>query len=248
VTAINDWASAATHGKIARVLTEPLPDTTMLFIANAVYFKGKWATPFDSSATGPHGFTLRSGRRISVPMMHRTGKLLYWRESGYQMVSLPYEGGHVAMYVILPDSSDATALASRFAAHGFPVNLSAPSARLVNLTLPRLHVEQKIDLGPLLERLGAGIAFDCRRADFGDMALDTSGQPYHPLCIGKATQNVYFDVDEKGTEAAAVTGIGMVTATAAQIPIDFVVDRPFLLVLRDESTGANLFVASIRHP
>jgi serpin B len=121
-------------------------------------------------------------------------------------------------------------------------------SRAVHLVLPRFHAELSIDLMPGLQALGAGIALDCDRADFTGMASVRVG-PREPLCIGRALQKVYIDVDEEGTEAAAVTGIGMVTTTSAPPPpIEFVVDRPFLFILRDEITGADLFIGRIARP
>ncbi len=248
VTVINSWADSATHGKIRGILSEELPDTTLLFIANAVYFKGKWLTPFNKSLTQQRPFTLRSGRTIRVPSMQRTGDMRYSRDSGYQMVRLPYNGDHVAMYVILPDSGDNRRIELRFAESGWPASLTARANREVHLVLPKLHVEQATDLVPLLRRLGAGVATNCRQADFSTMAVDKTGRPPQQLCIGKALQKVYLDVDEEGTEAAAVTGIGMITTTALRLTTEFVVDRPFIILLRDETTGADLFVGTIRHP
>ncbi|MGI9091828.1 MAG: serpin family protein, partial [Gemmatimonadaceae bacterium] len=170
------------------------------------------------------------------------------RDSGYQMVRVPYAGDHVAMYVILPDSGDTGVLERRFAEHGWPASLGARANRSVHLVLPKLHVEQETDLLPLLRKPGAGIALDCKRADFRGLAIDRAGRPPRELCIGKALQKVFIDVDEEGTEAAAVTGIGMVTTTAVIVPTEFIVDRPFFILVRDEVTGADLFVGTIRHP
>ena len=96
-------------------------------------------------------------------------------------------------------------------------------------------------------KLGAETAFICKRADFSGMAVANSLRPT-PLCIGRVLQKVYIDLDEEGTEAAAVTGVSVVATSAPPPPIDFVVDRPFLFVLRDETTGSDLFVGRIAHP
>lgn len=247
LAAINQWTDSATDGKIERLLTEPLPDTTVMFVGSAVYFKGKWAQPFDKSATRPRDFTLTSGRKISVSAMSRSGRSDYWRESGYQMLRIPYGGGLVSMYVILPDSNNIAALEASFAQSGWPRTNANRQNRPVDLVLPKLHVEQELDLIPSLRRLGAGIAFDCNRADFRDLAVARNGREI-PLCIGKVVQKVYLDVNEEGTQAAAVTGIGVVTTTAIEAPVKFVVDRPFLIVIRDDKSGADLFVGSIMHP
>jgi len=250
IVPINRWADSVTHGKIPSILVEPLPDTTVLFLANAVYFKGRWLDPFEKSATRPRDFTLGSGRRVRVPAMEQRGSFAYRREPGYQVVRLPYRGGRTALYVILPDSGVALgALERQFAARGWPGLLVARDKRDVHLVLPKLHVELALDLKPLLDTLGAGIALDCRRADFRDLAVASASNEVLSLCVGRAVQRVYLEVDEEGTEAAAVTGLAMMGFTAVPPPpLDFIVDRPFLFVLRDEQSGADLFVGSIRRP
>lgn len=250
VTPINRWAASATHGRIERILDEPLPDTARLFLANAVYFKGKWLDAFEKSETRPRDFALPSGRRIPVLAMERTGWIGYRRAQSYQVVRLPYLGGRTALYVILPDTEvPVGTLERQMAGEGGLPSLGKGDERDVHLVIPKLHVEQSIDLRPFLSALGAGVALDCRRADFGNMARIPASPEPRRLCLGKVVQKVYLDVDEAGTEAAAVTGLDMLADTAAPPPpLEFVVNRPFLLVLRDEVSGADLFVGSIRRP
>ncbi|HEX3157498.1 MAG TPA: serpin family protein, partial [Gemmatimonadaceae bacterium] len=232
---------------------EPLSREAALFLASSVYFKGKWLDPFEKSATRPRDFTLHTGQRVAVPMMERTGSMAYQREPGYQMVRLPYRGGRVALYVILPDSGAADsgvadALLQRFAEHGWPQSLGAAQMRDVHLMLPKLRAELTLDLRPLLVALGAGVALDCQRADFADLAVEREADRPVALCVGRAVQRVYLDLDEEGTEAAAITGLGMTNSSYPPPPIPFLVDRPFLFVLRDESSGADLFVGRIQRP
>jgi len=249
VRTINRWADRSTHGRIKEVFRDALDPSTRLALTNAVYFKGKWSDAFDVSVTSPRNFTLASGRPIAVPAMERTGQLAYRRAKGFQVVRLPYRGGRTAMYVILPDSGAAVStLVQQFAAAGWPTTLGAGSERDVHLVLPKFHVEQALDLRPSLETMGGSIVFDCDRADFGDLAVARSSGNRVPLCIDKATQKVYLDVNEEGTEAAAVTGMTLVDTAAPPPPVDFIVDRPFLFVLRDESSGNDLFVGIIRRP
>jgi serpin B len=250
VGVINAWADSVTHGKISKVLDDRLPDTTRLFIANAVYFKGKWLDEFDKSQTRQRDFHLASGKTIHVDGMERTGHVGYRRGDGYQMIRLPYRGGRFAMYVVLPDSgTQVGAVEKEFAEHGLPPSLVQRDFREVHLVLPRLHVTASYDLKPALEAVGIHRAFDCDAADFGGIALEHGRQNAVPLCIGQARQTIYLDVDEEGTEAAAVTGLGVVVTTSAgPPPIQFIVDRPFFFLLRDEQTGADLFAGAIRHP
>jgi serpin B len=248
--AINHWADSVTHKKIKTILSEPLDDKVRLFIANAVYFKGKWLEPFEKSATRPGEFTLPSGKRITVPRMTRLANIGYRRTAGFQTIRLPYRTGKTAMYIVLPDVGVSfDAVVRQLNAGNWAPSAPLTDAPQVHVVLPRFHSELEIELEDPLAKLGADIAFDCGRADFTGMAVAHSGSRT-PLCIGRVLQKVYIDLDEEGTEAAAVTGISVVATSAviAPPPIEFVVDRPFLFVLRDETTGADLFVGRIAHP
>ncbi len=246
VTAINHWADSVTRGMIPRVLAEPLDARASMYLANAVYFKGKWLAPFRKSQTQTRDFTQIDGQRVRVPMMDATGAYGYRREPGYRLLRLPYRGGRVAMYIVLPDSGVLPSdLARRMDATGWPA-FDGPIRRpMVHVVLPKLHVEQQLDLRPLLSSLGMGIAFDPDHADFGDLAQDTRGDR---LAITRATQKVYLDVDEEGTVAAAATGIEIGPLLVPPLPVQFIVDRPFLFLLRDEVSGVDLFAGWIAHP
>jgi serpin B len=249
VDAINAWADSATHGKITKILKEPLANTTRLFIANAVYFKAKWLDQFEKSETHPRDFRLASGQVVQVDAMQRTGYIGYRRGDGYQMVRLPYRGGRFAMYLVLPDSlRPIDAVEQEFAQHGWPPSLHRRDFREVHHVIPRLHVADSYDLAPALKSLGILRAFNCNLADFSGIAVDNDRGSSMPLCIGKARQTVYLDVDEEGTEAAAVTGVSVVATSLGPPPIQFIIDRPFLLAIRDELTGADLFAGVIARP
>ena len=239
---INRWVSSATHGKIDRLLGQPLDSTTRVFLANALYFKGKWLDQFDKSATTPRSFTPAAGARIMVPMMSRTGRYGYARRNGFQIVRLPYRGDRVAMYVVLPDSGASLERTAARLADEWPTTIARANVTDVHVLLPRFHVEQQRDLLPILGALGMGEAFDCDRADFSGLGRGRA------LCIGSATQRVYVDVGEEGTEAAAATGLAVVDTSAPPPPREFIVDRPFLFIIRDESWGADLLVGRVAHP
>ncbi|HEX4682585.1 MAG TPA: serpin family protein [Gemmatimonadaceae bacterium] len=250
VRAVNAWADGATHGKIVRVLDSASADTARLFIANAVYFNGKWLDEFDTLRTRRRDFRLASGTTIQVVAMERTGRVGYRRGTGYQMIRLPYRGGRFSMYVMLPDSGTPVGNVEReFAEHGLPASLIGRGLfRDVHVVLPRLHLSSSYDLTPMLDSLGMHQALDCHIADFQGIAIPRHSEQPDPLCISKVSQNVRLDVDEKGAEAAAITGINAVVVSLGPPPIEFIVDRPYLFMIRDEATGKNLFVGTIRHP
>jgi serine protease inhibitor len=247
VDKINAWAKDKTHGKIPRILGDPLPDTTALVVTNAVYFHGMWLTEFDIAATKPLDFHGPNGEVQSVPAMERTAPLAYMRDSGIQVVRLPYRGDKVALFVILPDAGVRIEdVESRLALRGLPAKQTGYTTTDVRLRLPRVHAEASIDLLPALKSLGASIAFDCTRADFGAMFVFKENQR---ACVGSAVQKVFIDIDEKGTTAAAVTAMSMIVHdSTSPPPIQFIVDRPFLFVLRDEVSGVPLFMGRIVSP
>jgi Serine protease inhibitor len=246
---INRWADSATHHRIKGILEQPLGDGVTMFLANAVYFKGRWLHPFEREATRPRDFTLAGGGRIRVPTMELTDFVGYRRERNFQIARLPYRMGKTAMYLILPDSGvSPAALEHGFATSGWPAAPTDADARRVHVALPKVHVEMTTDLQRPIAARGGGIAFDCDRADFGDLAIDRRNGAPLPLCIGSAVQRVYLDVDEAGTEAAAVTGLEVTVTSVPPRPVELIVDRPFLFVLRDEQSGADLFVGHIARP
>jgi serine protease inhibitor len=197
--------------------------------------------------------------------MDRTAGFGYRQGSGYRALRIPYASGLTAMYVVLPDSGvRAETVLDSLDRTGWPLPNSPRESRTVHLQLPRLHLVQATDLRPPFTALGMGILFDSARADFSGLVVRRPDQP--PFCpplssgasfdvcmryrVSEAAQNVFLDVDERGTVAAAVTSMGFeaVFVTAPPPPIQFIVDRPFLFALRDERTGTLLFVGYVASP
>ncbi len=264
---MNHWADSTTVGRIQQICAEPFDANTKVVLTNAVYLKSTWLTAFDQKRTQQRPFTLRSGQQLTVPMMERTDHFAYHRGEGFQAVRLPYKYGLTALYIVLPDSGQsALALLDRIHATEWPLPSPAGQNREIHLLLPKMHVEQQTDLVDPLKALGMGIALDSSRADFANLVEPRPNRP--PPCpplsqtstiaslrctrhwISEIKQHTYFDVNEEGTEAAAVTVIGMQLRgrSIQPSPIEFVVDRPFLVALRDERTGALLFVGYIARP
>jgi serpin B len=246
VDTVNAWANEKTHGKINAILGGPLNDGMAVVVTNAVYFRGLWLTPFDSARARPMAFHSRPGITDTVPTMERTAYLSWLRAPGMQAVRLPYRFGRTALYVFLPDSGvRVDDLEARLARDGWPAALSVFQTREVHLRLPRIHAEMTLDLASPLQALGAGIAFDCRHADFRAMLAVSAPDG---ACIQKAAQKTFLDVDEKGTVAVAVTSYEIGVSSAPPPPLEFIVDRPFLFALRDEVTGLPLFLGRIVSP
>lgn len=244
VEQVNAWANDATEGLIPRVVDE-LPDDLAALIANAVYFQGDWQTPFDPSLTQLLPFHLPSGERPEVPIMYRSGSFQYY-EGQFQAVRLPYgPSGRVAMYVFLPPPGETIdAFASRFdevAAESFGRFRSLEG----EVWLPRLDVSFKSSLKEPLQNLGMQIAFDPKAADFSRMI---AGSGPGDFFIGEVLHQAVLKVDETGTEAAAVTSIEVRLTSAPAWRFSFRADRPFLLALRDDETGALLFIGAVVDP
>lgn len=245
VNALNKWAREATHGMIPEVLKKPLPDTTVFLLANATYFHGSWLLPFDVQRTKSRPFFVRGMEAARVPMMEIVTNASYIARDGFRVARLPYSGGKAAMYVVLPDSGralDPTALPFIGTALADSL-LDAPRPQL-HIVLPRLTLTHEEPLVPTMQALGVHDLFDCDRADLRAMIVDSM-----PLCVGVAKQDAVVEVAEEGTKAAAVTIIGGITVTSAPPPpIEFVVNRPFYFVVRDEVRGVDLFVGYVVDP
>lgn len=244
---INRWASDHTNGRITRMLEPPLDPALVLYLMNAVYFKGRWVDEFAERATRPMPFHAPGGT-VQRPMMHRTGDYGYREGDGFRAVRLPYRGGRFAMYVLLPDSgASLTALRERMTGDAWAEWMRGYQVREVALAMPSYRMSVAMDLKPPLAALGMEEAFDPARANlramFAPGALG-NGNAF----VSEAKQKVFIEVDEEGTEAAAVTGIGVGVTSMPPPPVPFTVDRPFLLAIRDDRTGALLFVGQVVDP
>jgi serpin B len=236
LTAINGWVDRATSGRIPRLLEEVSPQE-VLFLINAIYFKGKWRTAFDVRDTRAAPFRGADGREQVAQLMALKDELRYDETEAYQAVDLLYGNGAFAMTVLLPkagwspaqllaalDPESWSALASRF------------EERDVALLLPRFRVEYGRKLKEDLAALGMGIAFDAS-ADFSRIADVAPDRLY----ITRVDQKTFVEVNEEGTEAAAATAVG-VGRTSAPVPVEMRVDRPFAFAIRERLSGAVLFL------
>jgi serine protease inhibitor len=242
---INQWVSSQTEGRIPTII-ERIDPLEVLFLVNAVYFKGQWTRPFDPRATRDAEFTLGSGQRVSHPMMSQTGEFRSLRGDGWQAVSLPYgTDERLAMYLFLPDA-DGTL-------EGFYRQLTAenwerwmqgfrPGRMMVSI--PRFRMEYSLGLGPMLEQMGMQAAFDPARADFGGM-LPRAYLDRNNAYITRVEHKTFVEVNEEGTEAAGATAVGI---GIVSMPPQFTADRPFFFAIRDTRTGEVLFAGQVMDP
>jgi serpin B len=242
---INSWVKEKTNGKIDQIVDQIDP-LTVLYLINAIYFKGMWTEEFKKSATTNDPFTTASGERPAVPMMHQSGTYRYLETQEFQAVSLPYGAGRVSMYIFLPaQGSDLTKFQNSLSANAWNEWMAKFAMAPGAIGVPRFRTEYEISLNDALKSLGMGIAFDPDRANFRAMA-DSSNN----IFISQVKHKSFCDVNEEGTEAAAATSVEMRVTSAMRPQKEFrmIVDRPFFFAIRDNQSGAVLFVGSVLDP
>jgi serpin B len=239
---INDWVSHNTHGKISSIFDPPLPPDLRLILLDAIYFKGTWEKPFDQKLTRDLPFTLRGGQTAQYPRMSRKERISYFESADFQAVILPYAGRQVSLYVFLPREN-----LDKFVQDLTPENwekwMAQFSPREGTLELPRFKLENKYELNGELKALGMTRAFTSQ-AEFGGISDER-------LFISKVVQKTFVEVNEEGTEAAAVSGIGvksMAIQRPTAPPFTMIVDRPFYVAIRENQTGTILFHGAIEDP
>ncbi len=249
---INGWVSEQTQGKIPTLVSSGgLDPLTRLVLANAVYFKAAWSNPFSASSTSPEPFFLSSesggADTVEVRMMKQELNLRYWADEalGVEAVSIPYEA--MSMVVLLPGAGRLAALEDALDAAFLDRVVAGLQSTLVDLKLPRFEVRSTSRLGEALRGLGIEAGFDATRSDFSGVTDDPEG-----LSISDVMHDAWVKVDEKGTEAAAATMMDFLGEALREEeppePIPFHVDRPFVFLIRDDETGAVLFMGRIMDP
>ncbi len=240
LVALNQWASDNTNKRITKILDEISPEK-ILFLLNAVYFKGEWTVKFDKTLTKDEDFFAPSGTR-KHPLMQRQGNMVWTRGKNYQAVKLPFgKNERTSLCVFLP--------APGVSVESVVAGLSASEIRnLVTLEegtdgtlfLPRFKLDYDVCLNDSLQALGMGDAFNSGSADFSAMA---SG----PIFISEVKHKTFASFDEEGGEAAAVTSVG-VGIECVPVSFNMRCDRPFAIALQDKQTGALLFSGVVNDP
>jgi serpin B len=233
---INGWVSTATAGKIPTIL-DRIEDGQVMFLINAIYFKGSWREKFDPAQTRDAQFRGVAGSQ-PMKLMHRHGTVASLRTPDFAAVDLPYGNSAYTMTVVLPNEGKSVdAVAASLSATDWATWTSQFHEGELDVELPRFKLEWERMLIPDLRALGMRDAFLDGGADFTRMS--PRGRE---LFISVVKQKTYVDVNEEGTEAAAVTNVG-VSLTSAPLP--FRVDRPFVFVIRERLTGTVIFIGKI---
>jgi serpin B len=240
---INDWTGKHTGGKITEIVSSGDVASAEMVLTNAVYFQGRWSHAFRASSTQPGAFTHADGTSKSLPMMAQVETARYWEDDTLQAVALPYGRGRLSLYVILPKKADGlAALLTGLDAAKWEHWTTGLAARPVDLLLPRFNADYENDVAPSLKALGMAAAFG-PGADFTPMGLPG-------LFISQVRHKAVLRVNEQGTEAAAATAVMMPRGMRLRpdAPVTMHVDHPFLCAIRDDTTGALLFLGAISDP
>ncbi len=236
---INRWCADNTAGRIDKMI-EAIDPATQLYLLNALYFKGLWTTPFDTALTREDIFHGDSNDS-QVKFMYNKAYFPYYIGPEGSMVELPYgDDRNFVMDVIIPPDG--------LSADEFVIGLDSESlSRLssglqtdeIRLMLPSFKAEYDVSLNAALQRLGMKEAFTSS-ADFSDMSKE-------PLMISEVRQKTFIEVNEEGSEAAAITSVSMMRASLGPEPVRFTVDRPFVFLIRERTSGTVLFMGLVRN-
>lgn len=236
---INSWVSDNTHGKILSIV-DKIPSDMVMYLINATYFKGTWTTSFDKKLTEDKSFTPGSGPPKQLPLMRQKNELSYYANDDFQSVSLPYgKNKQLSMYVFLPKNlqqfTDSLDLSK------WNQWMSQYKSTEGTILLPKFKLEYEAGLNDVLTKLGMGVAFS-EKADFSAIGSN--------LKISQVKHKTYVDVNEEGTEAAAVTSIGVEITSVQPDKKTFYmeVNKPFFFAIVDNKSGEILFLGVMHNP
>jgi serpin B len=240
---INDWVSDKTEGRIQNLIPEGgVSSLTRLVLVNAVYFNAAWQQKFNKGATQSKPFTRQDGNQATVPMMTQDAVFGYVSTNTYQALELPYDGGELAMMIILPGAGRFGSFESTLDASVVSTLSKSLTSQYVRLTLPKFKIEGGFSLSAAMKSLGMRTAFS-DAADFSGIS------PGESLRIQDVFHKGFVDVDENGTEAAAATAVVVgVTSVPAPPTIEFNANRPFVFAIVDKKTGAVVFLGRVVSP
>jgi len=241
---INRFAAQHTNNRIKDIINRQMvDDNTVMALVNALYFKAKWQDKFQTSQTSKQTFTTLLGEQIQTDFMHRTKEMRYSEGDDYQLVELPYKGGKYCADIILPAAGiDIRTFVASMDEQRWQEMTTYMENPEVELALPKFSLKYNRRLNDDLQALGMTDAFSDITADFSRLSNT-------PSYLSLVHQYTFMQVDEEGTEAAAVTiGLG---GEKSVVPMEFrrfIADRPFLFVIRERDYGTILFTALIGHP
>ncbi len=238
---INEWVNTKTNGKIPKLL-DSIDGNMVMFLINAIFFKGDWTSQFKVQDTVDDNFYLLDGSVKSIPMMFQQHRFGYYSGTDVQVVNLPYGGQAFSMTIVLPDEDvDINSLISQIESEKLQEWIDGLHEEDVILTMPKFKFEYKKSLNEVLKALGMEVAFLAGEANFAKI------NPLQDLYIDEVKHSTFIDVNEEGTEAAAATSVGIGITSAPQ-QIELKIDRPFIFMIREKYSNTTLFMGKIVEP
>lgn len=242
---INQWVSDHTGQLIDGIIEGRIPDEVVMYLINAIYFKGDWQHPFDPDDTQKRKFTMQDGSEQKLAMMSQKDTLSAYISDEVQLLDLPYGGGLFSMTLMMPAGSQTSIdsfVTEQLTSENMQRWLSSASVAPTDISLPKFEMEYKVSMNEILKSMGMGVAFVPGSANFSK--ISDSGK----LFIDKVMHKSFLTVDEEGTEAAAATSvsIGLTSASPQARSIHF--NRPFVFVIRERTSSAILFMGVMRNP
>lgn len=237
---INEWVKTSTKGKIDKIIEPPIPDDTFMYLINAIYFKGTWAETFKKENSFAGTFHREDGKKKEVNMMTRIGKVEYGELDNTKIVRLPYGNGKIAMYSILPrEGTKIDDYIKEFNMEDWGMLKDSISKKdNVILQIPSFRLEAEIkSMKPSLAALGMKVAFDPSKADFSGIRENAF--------ISNIVHKAVIEVNEEGSEAAAVTGVEVSTTSMPLDRMEFIAERPFVFMIVDDESGTILFMGKL---
>jgi len=243
VDIINNWVAECTNNKISKILDQ-IPMEAVMYLINAVYFNATWKYEFDEQNTLPETFYLTNGTTKEVDMMHQEATLNYTSNGLFEAVDLYYGSSNFSMLVLLPRNGfTPDDIINEMTQETWTEWMSGFNEMNISLSLPKFKLRYDTLLNQVLTNLGMGIAFNPGMADF------TGINSYGNLYISFVKHKTYIDVNEEGTEAAAVTIVGIeYTSVGGDTPYLFTVNKPFLFAIKERDTEAIIFLGKVMNP
>ena len=247
VDIINNWVNESTNGKIEGIIDPPINPLTVMFLINAIYFKGTWKYKFDEQDTQSSPFYLLDDSEVQCQMMQQEATLAYYKNADFQAVDLPYGNSKYSMTVLLPaQDKNIDELIAELNDSNWNQWMSSLIEQDVALYLPKFTLEYDLLMNDVLKAMGMEVAFDTGQADFTKMY--DADQVGLNLFISKVRHKTFVEVNEEGTEAAAVTSVEMTLESVGPGITTMRVDRPFIFVIRENHSGSILFAGKIVEP
>lgn len=237
---INQWVNDKTKGKISEIIDSPIPSDAIMYVINALYFKGIWTYKFDPNNSYDGLFELYDHTTITAKYMVQENKFRMYDGQSFSSIEIPYGENTFSMVVLLPDEDkDLPSIINSLTSDGVKNIFDNAVETEAKLVLPRFMLKYEIELKDILTQLGMGAAFDPFQADFTGINKDGG------IFISRVKHKTFVNVDEEGTEAAAVTSIEFKRTSLGD---SFIVNRPFLFFIKENTTNTVLFTGVIYEP